>query len=152
MRKDVKEYVTTCEVCQRTKVKRHLPYSELSSFSFPSRLKGRQSLLSAKTSVVSLQLSVEGQEKSKAYWYFLQKKKYSLYSLPSSVEEMTLSVLFTKAAEGNVCIHSLNRVYTALLGLIRTEVSYWLHIPAHRRRFILFYKHNRVLAGTLMLL
>ena len=38
MRKDVREYVKTCEVCQRTKVKRHLPYGALSSFPTPSRL------------------------------------------------------------------------------------------------------------------
>ena len=37
MRKDVKEHVTTCDVCQRTAVKRHLPYGELSSFPLPSR-------------------------------------------------------------------------------------------------------------------
>ncbi len=34
MRKDVKEHVTICDVCQRTTVKRHLPYGELSSFPF----------------------------------------------------------------------------------------------------------------------
>jgi hypothetical protein len=37
MRADVKRYVNTCAVCQRTKVKRHLPYGELSIFPLPSR-------------------------------------------------------------------------------------------------------------------
>ena len=37
MRKDVKDYVRTCPVCQRTKVKRHLPYGALSSFPLPSK-------------------------------------------------------------------------------------------------------------------
>jgi hypothetical protein len=37
MRKDVKDYVRTCSVYQRTKVKRHLPYGALSSFPLPSK-------------------------------------------------------------------------------------------------------------------
>jgi Reverse transcriptase (RNA-dependent DNA polymerase)/RNase H-like domain found in reverse transcriptase/Integrase zinc binding domain/Chromo (CHRromatin Organisation MOdifier) domain len=37
MRKDVREHVQTCDVCQRTKVKRHRPYGALSSFPIPSR-------------------------------------------------------------------------------------------------------------------
>ena len=37
MRKDVREYVKTCPICQRTKAKRHLPYGELSSFPVPSK-------------------------------------------------------------------------------------------------------------------
>jgi hypothetical protein len=38
MRADVKCYVNTCVVCQRTKVKRYLLYGELSTFPFPTRL------------------------------------------------------------------------------------------------------------------
>jgi hypothetical protein len=37
MRKDVRDYVRTCQICQRTKVKRHLPYGALSSFPIPSK-------------------------------------------------------------------------------------------------------------------
>jgi transposase InsO family protein len=37
MRADVKRYVNTCVVYQRTKVKRHLLYGELSTFPLPSR-------------------------------------------------------------------------------------------------------------------
>ncbi len=36
-RKDVREYVKTCQICQRTKTKRHRPYGELSSFPIPSK-------------------------------------------------------------------------------------------------------------------
>jgi transposase InsO family protein len=35
MRRDVREYVKTCAICQRTKVKRHLPYGALASFPIP---------------------------------------------------------------------------------------------------------------------
>jgi hypothetical protein len=37
MRKDIKDYIRTCSIYQRTKVKRHLPYSALSSFPLPSK-------------------------------------------------------------------------------------------------------------------
>lgn len=37
MRQEVKEYVRTCPVCQRTKTKRHRPYGELAPFKPPSR-------------------------------------------------------------------------------------------------------------------
>ena len=37
MRQDVREYIRTCPICQRTKVKRHLPYGALSSFPMPSK-------------------------------------------------------------------------------------------------------------------
>ena len=37
MRKDVRDHVRTCQICQRTKVKRHLPYGALSSFPIPSK-------------------------------------------------------------------------------------------------------------------
>lgn len=37
MKKAVKDHVKSCDVCQRTAVKRHLPYGLLSSFPVPSR-------------------------------------------------------------------------------------------------------------------
>lgn len=36
MRKDVKTYIRTCDVCQRTKTKRHAPYGELTPFQPPT--------------------------------------------------------------------------------------------------------------------
>jgi transposase InsO family protein len=35
--RDVQDYIATCNVCQRTKVKRHRPYGELSSLPIPKR-------------------------------------------------------------------------------------------------------------------
>ena len=37
LRKQVKEYIRTCEVCQRTKTKRHKPYGELAPLPVPAR-------------------------------------------------------------------------------------------------------------------
>lgn len=37
MRKDVKEYVSTCAICQRTKPRHHLPYGKLAPLPVPSR-------------------------------------------------------------------------------------------------------------------
>ena len=36
MKADVKEYVNTCDICQRVKVKRHRPYGELNALPIPS--------------------------------------------------------------------------------------------------------------------
>ena len=38
MKVDVKEYVDTCDICQRVKVKRHRPYSELNALLQPTGL------------------------------------------------------------------------------------------------------------------
>lgn len=37
MKKDIRDYVRTCPVCQRTKAKRHLPFGELASFPIPAK-------------------------------------------------------------------------------------------------------------------
>jgi hypothetical protein len=36
MSKDVRRYVSTCAVCQRTKARTHLPYSELAALPIPT--------------------------------------------------------------------------------------------------------------------
>ena len=36
MRKDVKDYVSTCPVCQRTKARQHRPYGELATLPVPT--------------------------------------------------------------------------------------------------------------------
>ena len=37
MNQDVKEYIDSCDICQRTKTKRHRPYGELKALPMPSR-------------------------------------------------------------------------------------------------------------------
>lgn len=37
IRADVKEYIDTCDICQRVKVKRHRPYGELGTLPLPTR-------------------------------------------------------------------------------------------------------------------
>jgi len=37
MANDVEEYCATCQICQKTKTKRHKPYGELNSLPFPKR-------------------------------------------------------------------------------------------------------------------
>ena len=36
MKADVKEYVDTCDICKRVKVKQHRPYGELNVLSQPT--------------------------------------------------------------------------------------------------------------------